>query len=221
MLRELWRKYCSCWRYLQLADLAKIGKKTTNLQSLTKKVVLICAHSGKAVNSKTVATYGKGTDAPSFFSSFHCSVWRPKQRDNTPPYALPLPRFFSTIPIIAFPNFPLLVVFFWPNGSHLRPRSHPSLYFLMGKILAPKTREWRASRVHPTQSAINGTIAIHGAKSWGHGGISFEIEGNKPLDRRAAVALLVVCCVLSYHTQHTTLLCVVSILLAFPLLIVE
>jgi hypothetical protein len=37
MLRELWRKSCNCWRYLQLADPAKIGKETTNLQSLTKR----------------------------------------------------------------------------------------------------------------------------------------------------------------------------------------
>ncbi len=54
MLRELWRKSCSCWRYLQLADPAKIGKETTNLQSLTKKVAHICAHSGKAVNKKVI-----------------------------------------------------------------------------------------------------------------------------------------------------------------------
>jgi hypothetical protein len=32
------------------ADPAKIGKETTNLQSLTTKVAHICAHSGKAVN---------------------------------------------------------------------------------------------------------------------------------------------------------------------------
>jgi hypothetical protein len=50
MLRELWRKSCGCWRYLQLANPAKIGKETTNLQSLTKKVTRICAHSGNAVN---------------------------------------------------------------------------------------------------------------------------------------------------------------------------
>jgi hypothetical protein len=49
MLRELWRKSFGSWRYLQLADPAKIGKETANLQSLTKKVVRICAHSGKAV----------------------------------------------------------------------------------------------------------------------------------------------------------------------------
>ncbi len=48
-----------------------------------------------------------------------------------------------------------------------------------------------------------------------------EIEGNKPLDGRMVAAHLVVCYVLSQHTQHTTLLYVVSILLAFPLLIVE
>jgi hypothetical protein len=50
MLREPWRKSCGSLRYLQQADPAKIGKETTNLQSLTKKVVHVCAHSGKAVN---------------------------------------------------------------------------------------------------------------------------------------------------------------------------
>ncbi len=49
MLRELWRKSWGCWRYLQLADLAKFGGETTNLWSLTKKVVHVCSHSGKAV----------------------------------------------------------------------------------------------------------------------------------------------------------------------------
>jgi hypothetical protein len=46
MLRELWRGSCSCWHYLQLADPAKIGKETMNLQSPTKKVARICTHSG-------------------------------------------------------------------------------------------------------------------------------------------------------------------------------
>ncbi len=49
MVRELWRKSCSCRGYLKLADLAKIGKETTILQSLKKKVAHICNHSGKAV----------------------------------------------------------------------------------------------------------------------------------------------------------------------------
>jgi hypothetical protein len=54
MPRELWRKSCGCWCYLQLADPAKIVGKNTNLQSLTKKVVRICTHSGKAVNEKII-----------------------------------------------------------------------------------------------------------------------------------------------------------------------
>ncbi len=37
MLRELWRKSCGGWHYLQLADSAKIGKETMKLQSLTKR----------------------------------------------------------------------------------------------------------------------------------------------------------------------------------------
>jgi hypothetical protein len=50
MLRELWRKSCGWWCYLQLADPAKIGKETTILRSLTKKVARICAHGGNPVN---------------------------------------------------------------------------------------------------------------------------------------------------------------------------
>jgi hypothetical protein len=55
------RKSCGCWLYLQLADTAKIGKETTKLQSLTKKVVHICAHSGKAVKNPAnqLQTIGK------------------------------------------------------------------------------------------------------------------------------------------------------------------
>jgi hypothetical protein len=60
ILRELWRKSCGCWRYLQLADPAKIGGETTNLQSLTKKVARICTHSGKAVNFVRIIDGGGG-----------------------------------------------------------------------------------------------------------------------------------------------------------------
>jgi hypothetical protein len=83
----------------------------------------------------------------------------------------------------------------------------------MCAISAPKTREQRVSRAHPMHRAIGGTIAIHGAKSnsWGLAEFPLEIEGNKPLDGRAAAAHLVVCCVLSQHTLHTTLLCVLLI----------
>jgi hypothetical protein len=59
--------------------------------------------------------------------------------------------------------------------------------------------------------AINRHIIIHGTQSWGQAEVPLEIERNKLLDRRVVVAHLVVCCVL----------CVVSILLAFPQLIVE
>jgi hypothetical protein len=58
---------------------------------------------------------------------------------------------------------------------------------------------------------IDGPMVIHGTKSWGQAEVPLEIEGNKLLDGRAVAAHLVVCCVL----------CVVSILLAFPLLIVD
>jgi hypothetical protein len=45
LLRELGRKSCGCQHYLQLAEPAKIGKETMNLQSLKKKVAHVCTHS--------------------------------------------------------------------------------------------------------------------------------------------------------------------------------
>jgi hypothetical protein len=50
-LRQLWRKRFGFQHYLQLAELAKIGKETTNLQSLKKKVAHICPHNGIPVKS--------------------------------------------------------------------------------------------------------------------------------------------------------------------------
>jgi hypothetical protein len=35
--KELWRKSCGCWRYLQLAEPAKIGKESTNLLRLKRR----------------------------------------------------------------------------------------------------------------------------------------------------------------------------------------
>jgi hypothetical protein len=75
-------------------------------------------------------------------------------------------------------------------------RHRPSLYFLMGAISVHKTREQRASRAHQTYRAINGPIVIHAQRVAGMAEVPLEIEGNKPLDVRAAAAHLVVCCVL-------------------------
>jgi hypothetical protein len=115
------------------------------------------------------------------------------------------------------PTFGWLLCFFTKQQP---PKAEiPSLSpFFDGCNSAPKTREQRVSRVHLMHHVIVRTIAVHGAKSWGHGRI---FHGNNLLDGRAAAAHLVVYLVLSQHSQHTTLLCVVSILLAFPLLIVE
>ncbi len=65
----------------------------------------------------------------------------------------------------------------------------------MGAILVPKTRERRASRAHPTNHAISGPIVIYAQRVVGMAEVPLEIEGNKPLDGRAAAAHLVVCCV--------------------------
>jgi hypothetical protein len=59
MLRELWRKSCGCWHYLQLADPAIIGTETTNLRSLTKKVARTCVHIGIPVNIIDKSAAGK------------------------------------------------------------------------------------------------------------------------------------------------------------------
>jgi hypothetical protein len=66
----------------------------------------------------------------------------------------------------------------------------------MGAILAPKTREWKASRSHPSHLAINRPIVIHTQRAVWIVEVPLEIEGNKPLDGRVAAAHLVVCCVL-------------------------
>jgi hypothetical protein len=86
MLRELWRKSCGYWCYLQLADPAKIGKETTNLQSLTKKLARICAHSGKVVNVNECMTRLEGIkkNAPKLRNALgQVSVFGLSQREHS------------------------------------------------------------------------------------------------------------------------------------------
>ena len=40
------------------------------------------------------------------------------------------------------------------SGGHLRPRLHPSLYILMGGVLAPQTREPAPARASPTTGRL-------------------------------------------------------------------
>ncbi len=54
------------------------------------------------------------------------------------------------------------------NGSHLRPESGVSLYFLMCLHLAPQTGEAAIAPPNPTTGAMRGTIGSRGAIGWGH-----------------------------------------------------
>ena len=52
------------------------------------------------------------------------------------------------------------------NGSHRRPRPCFPLYFLMGLVLAPQTREPTAAPPNPTVRALRKPVRSSGAMSW-------------------------------------------------------
>jgi hypothetical protein len=80
-------------------------------------------------------------------------------------------------------------------GGHLRPRPQPSLYFLMGLVLAPQSMEPTMARVHQMPRACYRLIGSSGAKICIHGRCCHGERGPKPLKGRVAAAH-VDCCVL-------------------------
>jgi hypothetical protein len=82
-----------------------------------------------------------------------------------------------------------------PKDGHLRPRPSPSLWFLMGCVLVPQTKDRTAVTALPMHCTNNGPIGSSGAKRWVHGGCCHGERGPKPLKSRA-VAAYVGCCVL-------------------------
>ncbi len=132
-----------------------------------------------------------------FFNFFVVQLAAPNKEITPPPYTPPQPRIPSIIPSIAAGNYRLIIGL---NSKMAATKGQGVVslsIFLMGGILVPKTRERRASRAHPTHLTINGPIVILAQRFVGIAEVPLEIEGNKPLDGRAVVAHLVVCCVLS------------------------
>jgi len=68
-----------------------------------------------------------------------------------PPARLPSSTSPGTLQTIR-----LIVVSNHKNGGHLRPHSHPSLYFLMGCGSAPQTKEQAEESVNPPPGACYG-----------------------------------------------------------------
>jgi hypothetical protein len=89
--------------------------------------------------------------------------------------------------LLCFPN---------PNGSHLRPRPRPPLWFLMGCVSAPKTREPTAAPPNPKACALHGPIGSGGTMSWWRRWPTHGERGLKPLEGGRAAAAHVDCCVL-------------------------
>ena len=88
------------------------------------------------------------------------------------------------------------------NGGHLRPRVSPSLYFLMGLVLAPQTREPAMAPPHPMVQALHGPMGSHGAMSWGHGGCCRGEKGQScsVIGGWGLILLFcVVCCCVGLH----------------------
>jgi hypothetical protein len=55
------------------------------------------------------------------------------------------------------------------NNSHLRPRTHPPLYFLMHLNLVSQPRKPATARANPPPGACIRLVGSHGTMIWGHG----------------------------------------------------
>ena len=84
--------------------------------------------------------------------------------------------------------------FFSSNRGHLRSRSRPSLFFLMGLFLASQTREPMVERASPTPRACRWPIGIGRTKCWVHGRCCHG-DRAKLVEGRVAAGLRCVFCV--------------------------
>jgi hypothetical protein len=83
-----------------------------------------------------------------------------------------------------------------PNGGHLRPRTHPPLYFLIHLNSAAQPREPAAGRANPPPGACNRLVGSRGTMIWGNGRCCHgDIWGKAAGGREAAAHLVFVCCV--------------------------
>ncbi len=73
-----------------------------------------------------------------YSNSFHHPICHPKGLNRVPPPHAPRPtRLRSHIPHTTSGNYQLIVEYSCLIGSHLRPRPHLPLYYLMGLVLVP------------------------------------------------------------------------------------
>ncbi len=97
-----------------------------------------------------------------FFRRFIC--W-PKQFDNISLCSLPPNRLCYYTPSYQIDRLQVDCCIASSNGSHLRPRPHFSLYFLMGLALAPQTKEPTVAPPNLMAPALHGPIGSGGAMS--------------------------------------------------------
>jgi hypothetical protein len=138
----------------------------------------------------------------------------PKAKRQHPPHTLCHGRASSPqsllLPYYRFRQ--LLVgccVFFFKWNPSKAEEPPPSLFF-DGCNIGTQNKGMESIQSAPDASRHRRTHSYPWHKELGQAEVPLEIEGNKLLDRRVAVAHLVVCCVL----------CIVLILFAFLLLIV-
>ncbi len=117
-----------------------------------------------------------------------------------PPHVLPRSHALSDIHTI----FWFIVIFFKPNGGHLRPRPRPS-FFLMACVSTPQTREPApARRAHLTPHILHGLIRSSYAKILVHSGCCNERGGKGATGSKVAQPLILffvlcVCVVVSMY----------------------
>jgi len=119
----------------------------------------------------------------------------PNDSETLPPHIPPGPRALPNILPTENANFWLVVVFSQPERQPPKPRPCPPLWFLMGCISAPKTREPTAAPPNPKARALHGPIGSSGAMRWWRRWSTHGERGLKPLEGTRAAAAHFGCCV--------------------------